>query len=58
MKGKQIYFTKQELIALLLTFEYFQEYSSETVYAQMLYRGLGTAWHKIKDCVEPSELPE
>lgn len=56
MKGQQIYFTHQEIIALLLTIEDFEENASETVYAHRLQHGLGTAWSKIKDCVEPREL--
>lgn len=56
MKGKQIYFTHQEIIALYLTVEDFEEYASETVYAQRLQNGLGSAWHKLKDCIESREL--
>ena len=52
MKGKQIYFTHQEIIALYLTIEDFEEKASETVYAQRLQNGLGTAWHKLKDCID------
>lgn len=56
MKGKQIYFTHQEIIALYLTIEDFEEKASETVYAQRLQNGLGTAWHKLKDCIDSREL--
>lgn len=56
MKGKQIYFTHQEIKALYLTIEDFEDNASETVYAQRFQNGLGTAWHKIKDCVESREL--
>ena len=56
MKGKNIYFTHKEIIALYLTIEDFEENASETVYSQRLQNGLGTAWHKIKDCVESREL--
>lgn len=50
MKGKQIYFTQQEIRALLLTLEDFQENVSETVYAHRLKYGLGTAWGKLAEC--------
>ena len=56
MKGKQIYFTHQEIIALYLTIEDFEEKASKTVYAQRLQNGLGTAWHKLKDCIDSREL--
>ena len=56
MKGKQIYFTHQEIIALYLTIEDFEEKASETVYAQRLQNGLGTAWHKLKDCIDSRQL--
>lgn len=56
MKGKQIYFTHKEIIALYLTIEDFQENASEKVYARRLESGLGTAWHKLKDCIESREL--
>lgn len=56
MKGKQIYFTHQEIIALYLTIEDFQENASENVYSHRLKNGLGTAWHKLKDCIDSREL--
>lgn len=56
MKGKQIYFTHQEIIALYLTIEDFEENSSEIVYAQRLKNGLGSAWDKLKDCIDSREL--
>lgn len=56
MKGKQIYFTHQEIKALYLTVEDFEEYASETVYAQRLQNGLGSAWHKLKECIESREI--
>lgn len=56
MKGKQIYFTHQEIKALYLTIEDFEENASESVYAHRLQNGLGTAWHKIKDCIDSGEL--
>lgn len=49
MKGKQIYFTQQEIEALLRTLEDFQENVSEEVYAHRLKNGLGTAWGKIQN---------
>ena len=55
MKGKQIYLTHQEIIALLLTLEDFEENVSETVYAQRLQNGLGTAWQKLKSCTGSGE---
>ena len=56
MKGKQIYFTHQEIKALYLTIEDFKENASEAVYALRLQNGLGTAWHKIKDCIDSRDL--
>lgn len=56
MKGKQLYLTHQEIIALYLTIEDFEENASETVFAQRLQNGLGTAWHKLKDCIDSREL--
>lgn len=56
MKGKQIYFTHQEIIALYLTIEDFEQNASKNVYAQRLQNGLGTAWHKLKDCIESGEM--
>lgn len=43
-------------MALYLTIEDFQENASEKVYARRLESGLGTAWHKLKDCIESREL--
>ena len=52
MKGKAIYFTAQEMKALLLTLEDWQDNmlpEHETVYAHRLENGLGTAWGKIAE---------
>ena len=52
MKGKTIYFTAQEMRALLLTLEDWQENmlpEHETVYAHRLKYGLGAAWGKISE---------
>lgn len=56
MKGKQLYFTHQEIIALHMTIEDFEENASEAVFARRMQNGLGTAWHKLKDCIDSREL--
>lgn len=51
MKGKQIYFTYKELLALIKTLEEWQNLlgeKGEDIYAHRLQYGLGTAWGKIE----------
>ncbi len=53
-KGKQIYFTRQEMQTLLDTLQDWQDFlgaERENEYAHRLKNGLGTAWGKLQDGV-------
>lgn len=50
MKGRQIYFSYQELLMLIKTLEEWQVLlgvDGEDVYSRRLQNGLGTAWGKL-----------
>lgn len=53
MKGKQIYFSRQEIQVLLDTLNDWENRllteNEEEFFGNQLKRGLGTAWHKLVD---------
>lgn len=48
-KGKTIYLTQKEIVALLLTLEDWENSIEEPIYAHRLKNGLGTAWGKLEE---------
>lgn len=61
MKGKHIYFTAQEMAALLLTLGEWEATifpESEIIYAHRLKNGLGTAWGKLCLAAKPANAHE
>ena len=61
MKGKHIYFTAQEISALLLTlgeWEASMMPEHESIYAHRLQYGLGTAWGKLCLAAKPANAHE
>ena len=59
MKGKQIYFTQQEMQALLNTLQDWQDLlgvKGENEYVHRLKNGLGTAWGKLQEGVTKKKI--
>lgn len=48
VKGKSIYFTQDEIIALLMTLEDWKELIETPIYTRRMQKGLETAWEKLE----------
>jgi len=51
-KGKSIYFTKDEIVALLMTLEDWKEVIEAPIYTRRMQKGLETAWEKLEGTKE------
>jgi len=52
MEGKSIYFTKDEIVALLMTLEDWKENIEAPIYTHRMQKGLETAWEKLEGIKE------
>lgn len=57
MKGKQIYFTQEEIQALLKALDGWENLlNDEEIYANSLKYGLGTAWYKLTEAAHKNKI--